>query len=120
MIEHLKNCEKAAENDSKEQPTTPSAKKSICYMLYRYREELLQSQQVVKRSENLNKCKLHLTQELVAICVNNIKDYGMEELFNVHQEMMYTKKLRNQLEHTKQSKRLRTIKNQLSVKKSFE
>ena len=71
-------------------------KKSICYTLFLYRQEVSRTKKNYKR---LNQTKIKLTDELTSKGVKNLKECSMEDLQAITRELRYKQKLKKNLHH---------------------
>lgn len=69
-------------------------KPTVGYTLFLYREELRRSK---VRYSRLNRTKLTLTDELITKGVKNLKQCSMDDLQAITRELLFKKKLNNQL-----------------------
>lgn len=88
------NCEAIdAPFDGPQNETT-----SISYMLFLYREEL---RRFNARFLKLSTMKIDITQELISKTVQNIAQCSVEDLEYLSREMVFKRKLRNQVQRMK-------------------
>ncbi|XP_037817869.1 uncharacterized protein LOC119607834 [Lucilia sericata] len=76
---------------------------SVSYTLFLYREELQRSQ---CRYKTLNRTKLSLTDKLITISVRNLKQCSMDDLRAINRELVFKKKLQNQMKRIKKLEKL--------------
>ena len=78
-------------------------KTSVSYTLFLYREELRRSQCSFKR---LNRTKISLTDKLIKKSVRNLEKCSMEDLHAINREILFKKKLKYQMQRSRQLEKL--------------
>ena len=78
-------------------------KTSVSYTLFLYREELRRSQCSLKR---LNRTKISLTDKLIKKSVRNLEKWSMEDLQAINREILFKKKLKYQMQRSRQLEKL--------------
>ncbi|XP_037817904.1 uncharacterized protein LOC119607866 [Lucilia sericata] len=80
------------------------SKTTVSYTLFLYREELRRSQ---SRFTQLNRTKISLTDKLIAKSVRNLEKCYIEDLHAINREILFKKKLKYQIQRSKQLQKLR-------------
>ncbi|XP_037817902.1 uncharacterized protein LOC119607864 [Lucilia sericata] len=79
------------------------SKTTISYTLFLYREELRRTQ---SRFTRLNRTKISLTDKLISKSVRNLEKCSIEDLHAINRELLFKKKLKYQIQRSKQLEKL--------------